>query len=65
MASGNGNATPRARTPITPYPGADTAAVRELLVMMKSTLGTLWVSDSLSHMFRLNKYAISHQWRDL
>lgn len=38
----NGQATPRApRTPITPYPGADTAAVRELLVMMKSTLGTL------------------------
>jgi hypothetical protein len=34
--------TPRARTPITPYPSADTAAVRELLVMMKSTLGTLW-----------------------
>jgi len=41
--SETGQATPRAvpRTPITPYPGADTAAVRELLVMMKSTLGTL------------------------
>ncbi|KAF8520840.1 hypothetical protein JB92DRAFT_2708719 [Gautieria morchelliformis] len=33
--------SPRARTPITPYPSADTTAVRELLVMMKSTLGTL------------------------
>ncbi|GJJ08476.1 hypothetical protein Clacol_002694 [Clathrus columnatus] len=29
------------RTPITPYPGADTTAVKELLTMMKSTLGTL------------------------
>jgi len=37
----SGQVTPRARTPITPYPGADTAAVRELLIMMKSTLGTL------------------------
>ncbi|KAF8526065.1 hypothetical protein BU17DRAFT_83579 [Hysterangium stoloniferum] len=37
-----GHRTPRPpRTPITPYPGADTAAVKELLVMMKSTLGTL------------------------
>ncbi|KIJ51305.1 hypothetical protein M422DRAFT_65312 [Sphaerobolus stellatus SS14] len=40
--SETGHATPRPpRTPITPYPGADTAAVKELLVMMKSTLGTL------------------------
>jgi len=28
-------------TPITPYPGPDTAAVKDLLAMMKNTLGTL------------------------
>ncbi|KZS88291.1 hypothetical protein SISNIDRAFT_532261 [Sistotremastrum niveocremeum HHB9708] len=33
--------TPRPRTPITPYPGGDTAAIKELLSMMKTTLGTL------------------------
>lgn len=44
MSDGGAATTPRPRTPITPYPGADTAAMRELLVMMKSTLGTLWVS---------------------
>ena len=37
----DGHTTPRPHTPITPYSGADTAAVHELLVMMKSTLGTL------------------------
>jgi hypothetical protein len=42
------NPTPRARTPITPYPGAETAAMRELLATMKATLGTLWAS-ALAH----------------
>lgn len=42
MASNGDSAqTPRARTPITPYASAESAAVRELLTMMKSTLGTL------------------------